>query len=78
LTTTVTDQAGHKRTNVADALGRMVDAWEPDPSSGSLVNETLYTYNARDNLTRVDQKGNTTDTTQWRTRTFTYDRSRGC
>jgi RHS repeat-associated protein len=73
LTTTVTDQAGHKRMSVTDALGRTVDVWEPDPSSGSLVNETLYTYNARDNLVQVDQKGNTTDSTQWRTRTFTYD-----
>ena len=73
LTTTVTDQSGHKRMSVTDALVRLVDAWEPDPSSGSLVNETLYTYNARDNLTRVDQKGNTTHTTQWHTRTFTYD-----
>lgn len=73
LTTTVTDQAGHKRMSVIDVLGRSVDVWEPDPSSGSLVNETLYTYNARDNLVQVDQKGNTTDSTQWRTRTFTYD-----
>jgi RHS repeat-associated protein len=73
LTATVTDQAGHKRMSVNDALGRMVDVWEPDPSTGSLVNETLYTYNARDNLLRVDQKGNTSDTNKWRTRTFTYD-----
>jgi RHS repeat-associated protein len=73
LSTTVTDQAGHKRMSVTDALGRLADVWEPDPTTGSLLNETLYTYNARDNLTRVDQKGNTTDTTQWRTRTFTYD-----
>jgi RHS repeat-associated protein len=73
LTATVTDQAGHQRMSVTDALGRIVDVWEPDPSSGSLVNETLYTFNARDNLTRVDQKGNTSDTTQWRTRLFTYD-----
>ena len=73
LTTTVTDQAGHKRMSVTDALGRLVDVWEPHPSTGSLVNETLYTFNARDNLIQVDQKGNTTDTTQWRTRTFSYD-----
>jgi RHS repeat-associated protein len=73
LTSTVTDQAGHKRMSVTDALGRMVDVWEPDPSTGTLVNETLYTYNARDNLVQVDQKGNTTDTTQWRTRTFSSD-----
>ena len=42
---------------VEDALGRLFDVWEPDPSSGTLVNETLYTYNARDELLRVDQKG---------------------
>jgi RHS repeat-associated protein len=35
---------------------------------------TLYTYDALGNLLRVDQKGTSpSDSTQWRTRTFTYD-----
>jgi RHS repeat-associated protein len=35
---------------------------------------TLYQYDALGNLLRVDQKGSApTDSTQWRTRTFTYD-----
>ncbi len=35
---------------------------------------TLYAYDALGNLLRVDQKGSApTDSTQWRTRTFTYD-----
>jgi RHS repeat-associated protein len=35
---------------------------------------TLYAYDALGNLLRVDQKGTApSDSTQWRTRTFTYD-----
>jgi RHS repeat-associated protein len=35
---------------------------------------TFYTYDALGNLLRVDQKGTApSDSTQWRTRTFTYD-----
>jgi RHS repeat-associated protein len=73
LTTTITDQAGVKRTQVHDALGRLINVWELDPTTGSLLIETAYQYNARGNLLRVDQKGGTSDTSKWRTRTFTYD-----
>jgi RHS repeat-associated protein len=34
---------------------------------------TLYTYDTLGNLLTVNQKGATSDPTQWRTRTFTYD-----
>jgi hypothetical protein len=35
---------------------------------------TLYSYDVLGNLLRVDQKGSApNDSTQWRTRTFTYD-----
>jgi RHS repeat-associated protein len=34
---------------------------------------TLYAYDPLGNLLTVNQKGATTDNTQWRTRTFTYD-----
>jgi RHS repeat-associated protein len=72
LTTTVTDQAGKKRMSVTDALGHLVDVWEPDPSTGSLVNETAYSYDPLNNLLSVTQKGNASSS-QWRTRSFTYD-----
>lgn len=35
--------------------------------------ETDYIYDAFDNLLTVDQKGGSTDSSQWRTRTFAYD-----
>jgi RHS repeat-associated protein len=34
---------------------------------------TLYSYDALGNLLRVEQHGDTTDSTKWRIRTFTYD-----
>ena len=34
---------------------------------------TLYSYDALGNLRQVTQQGGTTDQTQWRTRTFSYD-----
>jgi YD repeat-containing protein len=34
---------------------------------------TLYTFDALGDLTNVVQKGNTTNSSQWRPRTFTYD-----
>jgi RHS repeat-associated protein len=46
-------------------------------SAGDVGNQpfvTQYQYDALGNLLRVDQKGTApTDSTQWRTRTFTYD-----
>jgi len=35
--------------------------------------ETDYAYDALDDLIQVQQKGGTTNSAQWRTRTFTYD-----
>jgi RHS repeat-associated protein len=84
LTTTVTDQAGHKRMTVTDGLGRLVQVSEPDPSSGSLVNVTWYTYDVLNNLTCLEQHGNVSGTgcsasntndgtSAWRIRRFVYD-----
>jgi RHS repeat-associated protein len=56
---TVTDPQGHAKTSVLDALGRVVQVQEGD---GSI---TRYAYDARGNLTKVTQGG--------QTRTFTYD-----
>src|SRR5207248_6208833 len=77
--TTVCDQAGRCRKSATVALGRLTTVCEPDPLTGALPTgsactyETDYQYDTLDNLTRVDQKGGTTDSTQWRTRTFSYD-----
>jgi RHS repeat-associated protein len=69
--TTATDEAGKQRRACTDALGRLTTVWE-DPAG--LNYETDYQYDALGNLLRVDQKGAApTDSTQWRTRLFTYD-----
>ena len=71
---TVTDQAGKKRRQIADALGRLVRVDEPD-SSGSLgattspVQPTSYEYDGNDNLKKITQT--TGGTTQ--ERLFKYD-----
>jgi RHS repeat-associated protein len=69
-TTTVTDQTGKSRKSVTDGLGRLTQVFE-DPAG--LNYETDYAYDALGNLLTVNQKGGTTDTTKWRTRTFSYD-----
>jgi RHS repeat-associated protein len=44
------------------------------PTDPAVAMRTLYSYDALGNLLRVDQKGTApNDSTQWRTRTFTYD-----
>src|SRR5882724_1271087 len=68
--TTVTDQAGKARKSCSDGLGRLIKAFE---SPSSLNYETDYVYDVLNNLTQVVQKGGTSDTSQWRTRTFAYD-----
>ncbi len=68
--TTVTDQAGKGRKSCSDALGRVAQVFE-DPAG--LNYETDYTYDALDNLLTVNQKGGSSNSANWRTRTFTYD-----
>jgi RHS repeat-associated protein len=70
--TTVTDQAGKIRKSCTDGLGRLTQVFEPN-SSGNPVNETDYQYDALDNLIRVDQQGNDSNSADWRTRTFVYN-----
>lgn len=71
-TTTVTDQATKKRKSETDGVERLTRIWEPDPG-GSFLYETAYQYDALDNLTRVEQRGNDPNSANWRTRTFTYN-----
>src|SRR5436305_1052903 len=69
--TTTTDEAGKQRRACTDGLGRLTTVWE-DPNG--LNYETDYQYDALGDLLRVDQKGSAlSDSTQWRTRLFTYD-----
>jgi RHS repeat-associated protein len=70
--TDTTDEAGHHTQRVSDALGRLVAAMEPNPSTGSLALETDYGYDVLGNLTSVNQTGNPSTETP-RVRTFMYD-----
>lgn len=69
---TLTDQAGKKRKSAADAMGRLIQVFEPD-ASGSFIYETDHQYDVLGNLTRTDQKGNDLNSANWRTRTFAYN-----
>ncbi len=68
--TTTTDEAGKARKFCLDGLGRLTQVFE-DPNS--LDYETDYAYDTLDNLLSVTQKGGSTNSANWRTRTFTYD-----
>ncbi len=68
--TTVTDQAAKSRKTCSDGLGRLIQVLE-DPAG--LIYETDYTYDTLGNLLTVNQKGGSSNSANWRTRTFTYD-----
>jgi RHS repeat-associated protein len=69
---TLTDEAGKQRKNCVDALGRTVSAFEPD-STNTLNWETDNVFDPLNNIVTVTQKGGSTVSTQWRTRTFAFD-----
>src|SRR5205085_10700050 len=58
------------RKSCSDGLGELTQVVE-DPAG--LNFETAYQYSTLGNLTRVDQKGGSANSSDWRTRTFTYD-----
>jgi RHS repeat-associated protein len=62
--TTVTDQVGRQRQSEADGLGRVIRVTEMD-NSKQLIWDTAYSYDLNDNLTSVNQGG--------QTRGFKYD-----
>lgn len=65
---TVTDQVGRKRQSKVDGLGRLTNVTEMNPATGALDSAnylTTYTYDTLDNLTGVNQHG--------QTRGFVYD-----
>jgi YD repeat-containing protein len=67
---TTTDPAGKARKTCSDAFGRLIQVFE-DPAG--LNYETDYTYDVLNNLLTVNQKGGSTNSANWRTRTFSYD-----
>jgi RHS repeat-associated protein len=71
--TTVTDQAGKARKSCSDGLGRLTQVFEDPGSSPHMNYETDYTYDPLGSLLTVNQKGGSTNSANWRTRTFTYN-----
>jgi RHS repeat-associated protein len=69
---TVTDPVQHSREIVSDAFGNATWVYEPD-NTGALSLATNYQYNWGNQLSQVLQEGGTTDSTQWRKRTFFHD-----
>src|SRR5208337_5151232 len=67
---TATDPAAVSTKSVFDGLGRTTQVFE-NPTG--LNYETDYTYDALNNLLTVNQKGGSTNSANWRTRTFVYD-----
>jgi RHS repeat-associated protein len=63
--TTFTDEASHSWLRTSDALGRLTNIMEPTGA------QTIYTYNALNNLLSVNQKGVSGETP--RNRSFNYD-----
>lgn len=66
------DEAGNKKQTWANAFGETIEVDEPDSSANPTLG-TCYAHDALGNLTSVVQMGGTTNSTQWRTRSFTYD-----
>jgi RHS repeat-associated protein len=56
-TVTETDQVGRQRKSQVDGLGRIIKVTEQNPANGSLIWETLYSYDTLDKLIQVDQGG---------------------
>ena len=56
-TFTATDQVNRKTKRETDGLGRLIKVTEQDVSTGTLSQETTYTYNLFDKLTEVNQGG---------------------
>jgi RHS repeat-associated protein len=61
----VTDQVNRKIKRESDSLGRLIKVTEQDVTTGTLIQDTTYSYDIADHLTGVNQ-GN-------QTRAFKYD-----
>ena len=71
--TTIQDEIGSKWQQTTDALGRLSEVMEPDPTTGSPAFETDYAYDLQNDLQRVDQWGGAHGNAGDRVRTFVYD-----
>jgi RHS repeat-associated protein len=69
---TLTDEATKQRKSCIDGLGRINASFEPD-STNALNWETDTTYDVFNNAISITQKGGTTDSAQWRTRSSAFD-----
>ena len=58
-TVIATDTVGRKRKSEVDGLGRLVKVTEQNPANGNLEWETSYSYDVLDNLTQINQGGQT-------------------
>jgi RHS repeat-associated protein len=67
---TVIDEVGNSRQSFVDSLGRLTEVME-DPNVKKY--ETDYVYDALGNLLSVNQRGGSTNQSNWRPRTFVYD-----
>jgi RHS repeat-associated protein len=78
-TTLYVDAAGHQREVLTDGMGRISEVLEPNGTSNTPTLATNYSYlqnfnsSAGTTQTIIQQKGGSTDSSQWRTRTFTSD-----
>ena len=68
--TTVTDEAAKARKTVLDGLGRIVQVFE---SPTAFNYETDYQYDILNDLLSVSQKGGSTNSANWRPRSFVYN-----
>ncbi|GGA80321.1 hypothetical protein GCM10011507_34460 [Edaphobacter acidisoli] len=71
--TTYTDEASHSWARTSDGLGRLTQVMELGTPANPLNLETDYRYDALDNLTSVNQIGNSSVGETPRARSFTYD-----
>jgi YD repeat-containing protein len=69
---TVSDETSKELENCLDSLGRNVITYEPD-NTGAFTWETDTAYDVFNNTTGITQKGGSTVSSQWRTRSFAYD-----
>lgn len=68
----VTDEVGHQRKYTYDGLGQLASVTEQD-DGGVLDWETDYQYDGLGRVSQIQQKGGSSDSSQWRTRTFSYN-----
>ncbi len=69
---TVVDEASKQRKACIDSLGRIATVFEPD-NTNALTWETDTSYDVFSNVVSITEKGGSTQSTDWRVRTFAYD-----